>query len=604
MSEVTVQDVALWLLRDPPDLSGPVSVWTRSGTAQEGNVARYGGRRGATGSEELFWALCRLFVDVLAAAGHPGGCAILRDGKSEEAWPVLRFSFHQIDALFGLVVFRDGCIAVDRIPSGAEVNTDLVDGGGSPKRNVPLGPTDSPRSVGRCWCPSEQLFFDQGPFRGAKFSTWGPVSHPEGQANRDLLVGAVARRMKQHLDAWAVQLPDRASGGTSHQTRHVPAAGLPEAQSTVSLLTVRGWQNEYQGSPPTGFAIPVHGEVVIGRRADCVITLDDDAVSGHHAVVRRTASGYEIEDLGSVNGTYVDQRRVARSSVDGQSKIQVGRCILELADPIYTTDGVVPSLLQDLDSRVGLDEVKHEVAKLAALAQFEQTRRAHGLPVAARTRHLVFAGNPGTGKTTVARLLSSIYQQLGVLSRGHLVETDRAGMVGQYIGQTAPRVHELVTSALGGVLFIDEAYTLASEYERDFGHEAVATLLKLMEDHRDNLVVIAAGYPDPMERFLSSNPGLRSRFARTIHFRDFTTDEMCEIFVQMCAGDGFELADGAPDGLRDVLDAIPRGAEFANARTVRNLYESTQENLALRLAGNQVADRKLVSTIQAGDIHF
>ncbi|WP_051467860.1 AAA family ATPase [Actinomadura oligospora] len=240
-----------------------------------------------------------------------------------------------------------------------------------------------------------------------------------------------------------------------------------------------------------------------------------------------------------------------------------------------------------IEALVGLEVVKAEVRALAAEARAEPMRRDAGVTQNAPARHMVFTGNPGTAKTTVARLIAAVYARLGLLSSGHLVEVTRADLVAEYVGQTAPRVRAAVERALGGVLFVDEAYTLAaagSGGDRlDFGPEAVAELLKLMEEHRADLVVIVAGYADPMERFLSSNPGLRDRFPRVLSFPDYSEDELVAIFESMAGAAGFRLADGLPGAVRRRIAAQPRGPEFSNARFVRNLLDAAIARQAQRI---------------------
>jgi hypothetical protein len=259
-------------------------------------------------------------------------------------------------------------------------------------------------------------------------------------------------------------------------------------------------------------------------------------------------------------------------------------------------------LLDELDALVGLDAVKQEVHRIVNLTRVERMRAQHGLPVADRSRHLVFVGNPGTGKTTVARLLSRLYHALGTLARGHLVETDRAGLVAGYVGQTATRVTEVVERAIGGTLFIDEAYALDAGGGQDFGPEAVATLLKLMEDRRTELVVVIAGYPAPMASLLDSNPGLRSRFPKTITFPDYSTDELVEIFGRLAQAQGYDPAPGALDAVRAVIDAVPRTASFGNGRLARNLLEEAIARHADRVVRLDRATTDELRTLVAADV--
>src|SRR5918992_5804218 len=231
-------------------------------------------------------------------------------------------------------------------------------------------------------------------------------------------------------------------------------------------------------------------------------------------------------------------------------------------------------LQAELDGLVGVETVKEQVRALVAFLQVQALRKQSGLPEVATSQHLVFLGNPGTGKTTIARLLAQMYRAMGLLKRGHLVEVDRAGLVGQWVGSTAIKTDRVIRSALDGVLFIDEAYALTPEQERlDFGPEAVETLLKRMEDFRERLIVIVAGYPRLMYRFLDSNPGLRSRFAREITFPDYTTEELLSITHKFVREHEYVLADGAEDALRATFDQAPRGEGFGNARFARTIFE-------------------------------
>lgn len=241
---------------------------------------------------------------------------------------------------------------------------------------------------------------------------------------------------------------------------------------------------------------------------------------------------------------------------------------------------------EELNNLIGLGRVKSEINTLCNFVIMKKRREAEGLKSPSISYHCVFTGNPGTGKTTVARLLASIYRDLGVLKKGHLVETDRAGLVAEYVGQTAVKTNKIVDSALDGVLFIDEAYTLANGSSNDYGPEAIATLLKRMEDDRDRLVVILAGYNQEIEAFINSNPGLRSRFNRYIHFDDYTAEELFDIFcLQVSRGD-YTLTEGAAQYLKERLAAIvaDKPRDFGNARYVRNLFEKAVEAQANRLA--------------------
>jgi Cdc6-like AAA superfamily ATPase len=259
-------------------------------------------------------------------------------------------------------------------------------------------------------------------------------------------------------------------------------------------------------------------------------------------------------------------------------------------------------LLAELDGLVGLAGVKQEVHLVTNLLRVQQIRRERDLPVLDQSRHLIFTGNPGTGKTTVARLLAEIYRTLGVVERGHLVETDRAGLVAGYIGQTAGQVVAAFDRGEGGVLLIDEAYSLARGGENDFGREAIDTLVKLVEDRRDRLVVILAGYPDEMAALVEANPGMRSRFPKTIHFPDYSDDELVEIVESLGAAGRYTLDDGARAAVRAWLGAQPRDRGFGNGRLARNLFEAAVTNQASRLVALDHPTDDQLTTLTAEDI--
>ncbi|HET7823527.1 MAG TPA: AAA family ATPase [Ornithinibacter sp.] len=257
----------------------------------------------------------------------------------------------------------------------------------------------------------------------------------------------------------------------------------------------------------------------------------------------------------------------------------------EAAPAPATPSRSLDDLLAELDALIGLQRVKREVHRQVALLRVEKLRVDAGLKSPTMTRHLVFTGNPGTGKTTVARLVGGIYQALGLLSGGHLVEVDRSELVAGYLGQTATKTAEVVASAAGGVLFIDEAYSLTAGGAGgdQYGQESVDTLVKEMEDRRDDLVVIVAGYPAPMAAFIAANPGLASRFRTTIEFEDYTDDELVAILGKLAEGADYELEPAAVERFREVLGRVPRDSSFGNGRYARNALEAAIGHHAWRL---------------------
>ena len=264
----------------------------------------------------------------------------------------------------------------------------------------------------------------------------------------------------------------------------------------------------------------------------------------------------------------------------------------------------IEDLKKELHGYIGLDLIKEEVDSLINWIEICKARKAHGLPTPDLSLHMVFSGNPGTGKTMVARLMSRIYKSLDVLSKGHLIEVDRSGLVAGYVGQTAIKTSEVIEKAMGGVLFIDEAYALSNRGSTDYGMEAIDTLLKAMEDHRDDLVVIVAGYTELMKEFVQSNPGLESRFNRFMHFPDYTVEEMTGIFKMRCEKSGYTLEDTAWDTLKDILERESKDVEgFGNARGVRNLFEKAIAAQADRLAlGKEEINKDTLMCLKAEDL--
>jgi len=267
-------------------------------------------------------------------------------------------------------------------------------------------------------------------------------------------------------------------------------------------------------------------------------------------------------------------------------------------------------ILFQVNQLIGLDAVKSEIQKVVNLSRYHKRVAKQGATVTPVSRHMIFTGNPGTGKTTVARMVSNIYQRLGILSRGHLVEADRASLVGGYLGHTALKTNELIDSAIGGILFIDEAYSLyPGETSDQFGEEAINTLIKRMEDERENLIVIAAGYQTEMKRFINSNPGLRSRFSKYIQFDDYSAEELSQIFYGLLKSSGHTISSECKDRIEFIFEAMDamKDEKFGNGRSVRNLYERVIENLASRLANsdsNQDLFQIVPDDITIDDLNF
>ncbi|MBR6195047.1 MAG: AAA family ATPase [Prevotella sp.] len=302
-----------------------------------------------------------------------------------------------------------------------------------------------------------------------------------------------------------------------------------------------------------------------------------------------------------IDGDETPEGQTAQTEQKSEQKDSIEKDSVVINKPLETDP------YEELDNLIGLDEVKKEVRSLANFVKLQKQRKDQGLKSPKMSYHLVFTGSPGTGKTTVARIVARIYKDLGILKKGHTVETDRSGLVGQYIGQTAPKTNQIVDSAMNGVLFIDEAYALVPEHStQDYGQEAISTLLKRMEDNRDSLVVIIAGYSNEMQRFIDSNPGLQSRFTRYINFPDYTAEELVRIFYMYMKKNEYTLSKEADAMLREKLEyaVAHKDRNFGNARYVRNIFEKTIEQQANRLAKQTGLSKEQLTELTSEDLEY
>ena len=303
----------------------------------------------------------------------------------------------------------------------------------------------------------------------------------------------------------------------------------------------------------------------------------------------------------TIIGSFIDDEEETEAKAEQTEQVQQE----EKKDSVVVNEPLMGDPYKELDELIGLGNVKNEVRTLANFVKVQKQREAQGLKTPKMSYHLVFTGSPGTGKTTVARIVARIYKDLGVLKKGHTVETDRSGLVANYVGQTATKTNAVVDSALNGVLFIDEAYALVPENSsQDYGLEAISTLLKRMEDDRDKLVVIIAGYTNEMKRFIDANPGLQSRFNRYIDFPDYSSGELADIFKMYLRKNQYNITPAAEEILKEKLDyaVAHKDRNFGNARYVRNMFEKAIQQQANRLSGVSNATKSQLTELTEEDI--
>jgi Cdc6-like AAA superfamily ATPase len=457
----------------------------------------------------------------------------------------------------------------------------------------------------------------QGPSGGDIGTTGGLLGEPirafVGHLTK--ILGALRARAGAPADAAALER-DAALEAQSVAASVIAADGHPsDAELRAFAESLAPWFEALRGATPQSLrgspAIRQHRAFPItpSPLLETIVTADErDGTS--HAWHYYEAAMRVAHAVCAIDTTPTREELLAVDTMRAMMLRRINAAEIERPDDLGTP-GQAPSegpedtlegLLEELDKLIGLEAVKTEVRLLTNLVRVENLRRERKLPVVDRSLHLVFVGNPGTGKTTVARLLARFYQVLKVVSKGHLVETDRSGLVAGYVGQTATKVNKACDDAKGGILFVDEAYALVTDSDQDFGAEAVATLLKRMEDDRDDLIVIVAGYPEPMLKFLDSNPGLRSRFSKTIDFPDYTTDELVAIFESLGDKGHYKCDEGAAAKVRDYLDRQPREKGFGNGRLARNLFEAAVARQASRVVDLTDPTDDVLVTLTEADI--
>ena len=398
--------------------------------------------------------------------------------------------------------------------------------------------------------------------------------------DRDRLVVIVAG-YSEEMDTFL----DANSGMRSRFNRHIHFSDYT-AQELTAMFCMRAEQNQFILSP------------------DLKSGLEQIMVKATKHKDRQFGNGRFVRNLFESSVGRQAERLAAEKNLSKEELMTLTMADVDASVSPFEADApTLDEALAELNQLIGMENVKAEIRKIAQFCQIAKEREDAGMENASISYHYVFTGNPGTGKTTVARVLAKVYKAFGLLDKGQLVETDRSGLVAEYVGQTAVKTNEVIDSALGGVLFIDEAYTLCGS-ENDYGGEAIATLLKRMEDDRDRLIVIVAGYPDEMQNFIDANPGLRSRFTRYLEFPDYTTPELADMFRMYARKNHYDLSPKLENGLNAAMDRLTKNKDekFGNGRYVRNLFETALERQATRLAESEERTPEMLRTLEWTDI--